>query len=196
MGPHWFHHPTTITIWYATFAFWFIPEIILSRRRPGKDARKADRRSKIIVITAVNLGILLGFTAAFQAPGFSIGIHWETWFVAGIAVWLGGILFRWYSILTLGRFFTFDVAFSSNQHVVERGPYRWLRHPSYLGSLLAMIGFGMTFANWLALILPVCCLAAAYAYRIPVEEQALVQYLGSDYDDYMQRTWRVIPYLF
>jgi protein-S-isoprenylcysteine O-methyltransferase Ste14 len=196
MGPHWFHHPIMIIMWYATFALWSIPEIILSRRRPGLDARKDDRRSKIIVIMAVNLGIFLGFSAATQVPRLSIEAHWEALFATGIAVWLGGILFRWYSILTLGRFFTFEVALSMGQQVVERGPYRWLRHPSYTGSLLTMFGFGMTFANWLALILPVCCLVAAYVYRIPIEERALERGLGSSYSDYMRRTWRLIPYLF
>ena len=117
-------------------------------------------------------------------------------FSLGIAVWLGGILFRLVSIRILGHSFTYDVATSKDQQIVERGPYRWLRHPSYLGSLLAMIGFGMTLTNWLAMLLPVCCLATAYAYRIPIEEQALVRGLGSDYSDYMRRTWRLIPFVY
>jgi protein-S-isoprenylcysteine O-methyltransferase Ste14 len=101
-----------------------------------------------------------------------------------------------YSVRTLGRFFTTDVAISKGQRVVEQGPYRWVRHPSYLGGLLAMAGLGMTLTNWLAMTLPACCLAAAYVYRIRVEEQALVRGLGPAYSDYMQRTWRLIPYVF
>jgi protein-S-isoprenylcysteine O-methyltransferase Ste14 len=196
MGPHWFHHPITIVIWYATFALWFIPEIILSRRRPAKDALNADRGSKIVVVTLLNVGIMLAFTASFLAPGSSMRANWKTLFVSGILIWLGGILFRWYSIRTLGRFFTTDVAIAKDQQVMEQGPYRWLRHPSYLGSLLSMVGFGLTFANWLALVLPVVCLAAGYAYRIPIEEQALIKGLGPAYGAYMKRTWRLIPYVF
>src|SRR5580700_3870600 len=55
---------------------------------------------------------------------------------------MSGTLFHFYSMRTLGRFFTYDVAVSTGQHVVERGPYRWLRHPSYLGSLAAEVGLG------------------------------------------------------
>jgi protein-S-isoprenylcysteine O-methyltransferase Ste14 len=117
-------------------------------------------------------------------------------FDAGIVVWLSGSLFRFYSMRMLGRFFTYDVAISTGQQVIERGPYCWLRHPSYLGSLVAEIGFGMTMTNWLAMFLPVICLAAAYAYRIPIEERALVQGLGAPYSEYKRRTWRLIPFVY
>ena len=195
--PPCFYHPIMAGVWIATDALWIIPETILSiRLRSAKDAQKADRGSKSIVIAAVNLGVCLGFLAAFEVPSFSLEAHWKTVFSLGIAVWLGGILFRLVSIRILGHSFTYDVATSKDQQIVERGPYRWLRHPSYLGSLLAMIGFGMTMTNWLAMLLPVCCLATAYAYRIPIEEQALVRGLGSDYSDYMRRTWRLIPFVY
>jgi len=194
--PHVFTHPVLNGIWVATYALWFIPEMIVSRRRPAADAQKADRGSKAVVVVAVNLGIALGFFAAFTVSRLSIQAHWRAVFFLGIAVWLSGILVRLYSVRILGRFFTFDVAISQGQHIVEQGPYRWVRHPSYLGGLLAQIGFGLTLTNWLAMILPVCCLAAAYAYRIPLEEQALVRGLGPGYSEYMRRTWRLIPYVF
>ena len=195
--PPCFYHPIMAGVWIATDVLWIVPETILSiRLRSAKDAQKADRGTKSIVIAAVNFGICLGFLAAFKAPRFSLEAHWKTVFFLGIAVWLGGIFLRLYSIRILGRFFTFDVAIADGHRIVEQGPYRWLRHPSYLGSLLAMIGFGMTLTNWLAMLLPVCCLAAAYAYRIPIEEQALVRGLGSDYSDYMRRTWRLVPFVY
>jgi len=195
--PPCFYHPIMAGVWIATDVLWIVPETILSiRLRSAKDAQKADRGSKSIVLAAVNLGVCLGFLAAFKVPGFSLEAHWKTVFSLGIAVWLGGILFRLVSIRILGHSFTYDVAISKGQQIVERGPYCWLRHPSYLGSLLAMIGFGMTLTNWLAILLPVCCLATAYAYRIPIEEQALVRGLGSDYSNYMRRTWRLIPFVY
>ena len=191
------HHPIMTGIWIATWALWMIPETILSiRLRSAKDAQKADRGSRIVVLGSVFLGIYLGFIAAYSVPSLFVGTRWKAVFSLGIAVWVGGIFLRLYSIRILGRFFTFDVAIANGHRIVEQGPYRWLRHPSYLGSLLAQVGFGMTMTNWLAMLLPVCCLAAAYAYRIPIEEQALVRGLGSDYSDYMRRTWRLIPFVY
>jgi protein-S-isoprenylcysteine O-methyltransferase Ste14 len=191
------HHPVMTGIWVATYALWVVPETVLSRRlRSEKDAQKVDRGSKAIVIASINVGVFLAFLAASAVPAFTLRAHWKSVFACGIAVWLAGIALRMYSIRVLGRFFTYDVAISTGQRVVEKGPYRWLRHPSYLGGLLAMLGFGMTLTNWLAILAPVCCAAAGYMYRIPLEERALVRGLGPPYAEYMRRTWRLIPYVF
>ena len=196
--PEAFHgHTTYLVIWIVTYWLCFVPEIVLSvLLRSGKSAQKSDQGSKLMVILAANLAVGLGFAAAGVFPRLSVGTHWRVLFDVGIALWLCGSLFRFYSMRILGRFFTYDVAVSAGQHVVERGPYRWLRHPSYSGSLVAYIGFGMTMTNWVALLPPALCLGAAYAYRIPVEEQALLQGLGSPYREYMRRTWRLIPFVY
>jgi protein-S-isoprenylcysteine O-methyltransferase Ste14 len=149
-----------------------------------------------VVILSVYLGIYLGFLVANRVPSLAMGTYWKIVFALGITVWWSGIILRLYSIRVLGRFFTFDVAIAKGHSVVEQGPYRWVRHPSYTGGLLAMLGLGMTLDNWLAMFLPVCCLAAGYVYRIPVEEKALVRGLGAEYSDYMRRTWRLIPFVF
>lgn len=191
------HHPMLLAVWVVCYVLWFVPETVLSYRLKSRhDAQKADRGSKAVVIASINVGIALGFFAAFRATSFYVGVQWKTMFGVGIVVWLAGIAFRLYSMRVLGRFFTYDVAISREQHVVEAGPYRWLRHPSYSGSLLAALGFGMTLTNWLALVFPAACLALGYLYRIPLEERALLGGLGPPYQDYMQRTWRLIPFVF
>ena len=164
------HHPIMVGVWVATWALWMIPETILSiQLRSAKDAQKADRGSKIVVLGSVFLGIYLGFIAAYFVPSLFVGTHWKAVFALGIAVWLGGIFLRLYSIRILGRFFTFDVAIANGHRIVEQGPYRWLRHPSYLGSLLAMIGFGMTIdelaGDALTRMLPRGCLRVSNSYR-------------------------------
>lgn len=190
-------HPTYFAVWITTFWLCVVPEIVLSAMlRSGKDAKRSDKGSKAIVILAANLAMAVGFVVAIAFPGLSIRTHWKVLFDAGIAVWLGGTIFRFYSMRVLGRFFTYDVAVSTGQYVVERGPYRWIRHPSYLGSLVANIGLGMTLTNWLAIFLPALCLGIAYAYRITIEERALQEGLGTPYREYMRRTWRLVPFVF
>jgi len=189
-------HPAHLAVWIVTFWLCIVPEIVLSAVLRSGTARKSDKGSKAIVIAAANLAMIIGFGVAIAFPGFSIYPHWSAFFDAGIVVWLSGTLFRFYSMRTLGRFFTYDVAVSSGQHVVERGPYRWIRHPSYLGSLVANIGIGMTLTNWLAMFLPALCLGIAYAYRITIEERALLEGLGTPYREYMRRTRRLVPFVF
>jgi protein-S-isoprenylcysteine O-methyltransferase Ste14 len=190
-------HPAYFAVWITAFWLCIVPEIVLSvRLRSGKDAKKSDRGSKWIVIAAANLAMAIGFIVAIAFPGLSIHTHWKVLFDAGIAVWLSGTFFRFYTMRVLGQFFTYDVAVSTGQYVVERGPYRWIRHPSYLGSLVANVGLGMTMTNWLALFLPAVCLGVAYSYRIAIEERALQEGLGAPYREYMRRTWRLVPFVF
>jgi protein-S-isoprenylcysteine O-methyltransferase Ste14 len=190
-------HPAYLAVWIVTYWLCFGPEIVLSvLLRSARTAQKFDKGSKLMVILAANLAVLIGFSVAAAFPSLSIDAGWKILFDAGIVVWLSGSLFRFYSMRVLGRFFTYDVAISTGQQVIEKGPYRWLRHPSYLGSLLAEVGFGMTMTNWLAMLLPALCIGAAYAYRIPIEERALLQGLGTPYREYMRRTWRLIPFVY
>ena len=109
---------------------------------------------------------------------------------------LAGIALRWYAATALGKYFTFDVAIHSGQTLIEAGPYRHIRHPSYTGALLTLVGFGLALGNWLGLAAGLLCLASAYAYRIPVEESALAVALGEPYKQYVSRTWRLVPFLF
>lgn len=109
---------------------------------------------------------------------------------------IGGLALRWYAMLVLGRFFTFEVAVHSGQTVVDAGPYRYVRHPSYTGALLTLIGLGLALGNWASLLTILVCMAVAYYYRISVEEAALVAALGEPYKQYMRRTRRLIPFLF
>jgi protein-S-isoprenylcysteine O-methyltransferase Ste14 len=190
-------HPLFLVLWIITFGFCIVPEFVRARRlRAANDAQKSDKGSEFVVIMAANFSLIIAFVSAVVFPGCSIVSYWKPLFVAGIVTWVGGTIFRWYSIRTLGRFFTYDVAVANDQPVVEQGPYRWLRHPSYLGSLLAMIGYGMTLTNWLSIVLPPLFLGGAYAYRIRIEEEALLKGLGSPYYQYMKRTWRLIPFVF
>ena len=108
---------------------------------------------------------------------------------------LGGVAFRWWAIATLGKFFTFDVAVQSGQKVVDTGPYRYIRHPSYTGTLMTQVGIGLALGNWAGMLALMVCMAIAYSYRISVEEQALVAALGEPYKQYMRRTRRIIPFL-
>jgi protein-S-isoprenylcysteine O-methyltransferase Ste14 len=96
----------------------------------------------------------------------------------------------------LGRFFTYNVAVHAGQTVVEAGPYRYIRHPSYTGALITLVGVGLALGNWAALLAILVCTGIAYAYRISVEESALVAALGEPYKEYMRRTRRLVPFLF
>ncbi len=111
--------------------------------------------------------------------------------VLGLLV--GGLALRWYAIFTLGRLFTVDVAIRSDHTLVETGPYRHVRHPSYTGVLVAFLGVGFYFDNWLSIAVLIVPIGLAVMRRIRVEEAALSRTFGAAYSDYCARTKRLIP---
>jgi protein-S-isoprenylcysteine O-methyltransferase Ste14 len=175
---------------------WFVPELLLTRlRRPRPGVHVDDRHSGAVVMVGVWLGALASWLAAFRAPQFAMRIDRSYLFTAGILLMLIGIAFRWYAIRVLGRHFTVLVAVQQGHRIVETGPYRLLRHPSYSGSILTVLGYGLVFTNWLSLLLAVSFPLLAYWYRMGVEEQVLLAALGEDYRAYMKRTKRIIPFV-
>jgi protein-S-isoprenylcysteine O-methyltransferase Ste14 len=112
--------------------------------------------------------------------------------VAVILMW-AGLALRIWAVLVLGRAFRTSVEVHAGQQVVDRGPYRWVRHPSYSGLLLIAAGLGLTYGNWLSLALMLMLPSAALLRRVQVEEGVLAGALGRPYTDYLRRTKRLIP---
>ena len=139
-------------------------------------------------------GILLFPAGRALAPGAVIGGGvWH--FVPGaVLAWLG-LLLRWWSFVTLGRYFTLVVMTSEDQPVVDRGPYRVLRHPSYTGLLLIFAGLGLMLGNWVSAVGAVALISVALIYRLRREERALSAALGDRYREFAAGRARLIPYV-
>ena len=122
--------------------------------------------------------------------------HQRSFVFAGVVLFVVGLLLRWWAIITLGRFFTVDVTIEKDHELVERGPFRVVRHPSYTGVLLAFVGLALTLGNWAALLVILLPIGAAFIHRMNVEENALSAALGTQYTDYMRRTKRLVPFVY
>jgi protein-S-isoprenylcysteine O-methyltransferase Ste14 len=196
MAPIFFANHTDAFILIAVSLLWIVPEMILTRsRRPDSAAVVQDRFSGRLLFLSIWLGVSAGWMAAYAAPGFAIHADRTLIFAVGIGLMLLGLALRWYSIHVLGRYFTVVVAVQPGHTIVENGPYRFGRHPSYSGALLTVLGFGLVFTNWLSLAGALFFPALGYYYRIAVEEKALATALGEPYREYMKRTKRIIPFV-
>jgi protein-S-isoprenylcysteine O-methyltransferase len=184
-------------IFIVSYVSWILFELITGKSRKAKGTAKGkDRGSFFFLVGLVWVGVFLDFTFVFGLRRAAIPRMRVEIFFAGIALMWIGIAFRYYCMRVLGRYFTFDVAVHGGQTVVEAGPYRYLRHPSYTGAIITLVGFGLALGNWAGLLALVACGAIGYAYRIQVEEKALIGALGEPYREYMGRTRRLIPFVF
>ncbi len=185
-----------LIIFYAAFAIWAVPEFIGSfSQRVRQDGTAKDRGSYLVVSVTLYIGTLLAFFLAFRLPAADIRWHPAVFFGLGIALLLAGVALRLYAMRTLGRFFTRRVAIHTGQVVVQNGPYRLIRHPSYTGALVTLLGLGLALTNWASLIAVLIIPAIGFLYRIPIEERALAEALGDPYREYMHRTRRLIPFI-
>jgi protein-S-isoprenylcysteine O-methyltransferase len=184
-------------IFWCAFAIWTLPEAIAwSVKRSGDPSKARDQGSLNLIVTLWWIGIVLDFSLSSFLPQAAISWERTSLFFVGVCLMLLGVVLRWYSAAILGKYFTFDVAIQGGQILIEAGPYRYIRHPSYSGALVSLFGFGLALGNWAGLAASLCCMGFAYGYRIPVEEAALASALGDGYRQYMKRTWRLVPFLF
>lgn len=116
-------------------------------------------------------------------------------FVIGLLVLWAGILLRWWSFAALGVLFTMVVKVSAGQQIVDRGPYHFVRHPSYTGLILAFLGCGIVLGNWAGAVVAVAIVTTALVYRLLREERALIAANGTAYLDYAQGRARLVPYI-
>ena len=142
------------------------------------------------------IGLFLNFILGWLIPSAAISWHRTAPFGLGIIFILFGVALRWYAIWTLGQYFRRDVAVSTDQHVVQSGPYRCIRHPAYSGTLLTMLGIGLAVTNWVGLVSLLICTFVGHLYRVNVEEKVLAQAIGQPYIQYLQHTRRFIPWIF
>jgi protein-S-isoprenylcysteine O-methyltransferase Ste14 len=146
-----------------------------------------------VVIAAVAFGIAGGFVLASSARGAAIDVGRWPIFIAGLVLMVAGIVLRQWSVLTLGRFFTTDVRVFSGQDVIDRGPYRWVAHPSYSGLLVTLCGIGLALGNGLALATITLVPGLGLLVRIRYEERTLTASLGEPYRRFLASRARLFP---
>ncbi|MDD3984858.1 MAG: isoprenylcysteine carboxylmethyltransferase family protein [Methanobacterium sp.] len=106
-----------------------------------------------------------------------------------------GFIIRQWSITILGCFFLPTVGVKKDHKLIDSGPYKLIRHPSYTGSCIFLIGLGLTLQSWGTVIIAIIIISIAYGYRIHIEENILISKFGDEYIKYMKRTKKIIPYI-
>ena len=168
---------------------------VLLLRRPGDVGGDADRRAKRLVVAAVWTGLIVAFVLVKNVPALRTAADTWTTLLLGVAIACLGTVLRAWSILTLGTFFRRDVMVETGQAVIRKGPYRWLRHPSYTGTLVSTFGLALAFGSWVGAVLALTIATLGHLPRIRVEEAELREGLGEAYTGYARTTARLVPHV-
>jgi protein-S-isoprenylcysteine O-methyltransferase Ste14 len=178
---------------YGVIVFRFHPDLIIERKKPPADAKKWD---KPFVAFIGALGPLLLIVVC----GLDRRFHWSgavpaALKAAGLSLIVVGGALTNYAVFH-NRFFSAIVRIQRDRghHVVDRGPYRFVRHPGYTGSLLHMTGTSLALGSWWSLAVT-AAISAAIVARTSREDRTLRDELEG-YPEYAGRVrYRLVPWI-
>jgi protein-S-isoprenylcysteine O-methyltransferase Ste14 len=184
-------------LWRVLTGAWGLGEITLAlvtytRRGRGN---VQDRGTQLLIwVVIISAGWIAGKLR--ETHPMPMPFPEQPWRAAMLALLLAGMLVRVTAIFTLGRAFSANVAIRSGQSIQRHGLYRIVRHPSYLGLEIILLAAALHAHDWLFFGIFFIPSTLAILFRIHVEETALLRAFGSDYEQYMHSTKRLIPGVF
>jgi protein-S-isoprenylcysteine O-methyltransferase Ste14 len=183
--------PNVLCAAWIAFEIW----LVVRDRMHGRGKTEKDRGTVYYIFLSVVLGVTAAGLINGYVPTLFVAKRLVSVLAAGTLLMLVGLGLRIWSVAALGSSFRTTVETHHDQMVVDRGPYRLVRHPSYGGLLLLCVGYALSVQNWLSLIVALLVPLPALLFRIHVEEQLLVSQLGPAYASYRTRTKRLIPWI-
>jgi len=188
-------------------AYLVVAEIRFGSKARSNSAGAADRGSTFMVSLAAGVPVL-GFAFVMKLRDRAPASALPDWLRAiatlpGLpaAAWVGvvvgglGVLLRLWALLVLRERFT-RTLMVHDEHSIERGgPFRFARHPGYLGSLLCLNGIALASGNTIVFVASLVATSAAYAYRIRVEDEMLVAAFGEAYESYRREVGALLPFV-
>lgn len=176
---------------------WMVNEFYVTKRmytRSDSVSKEAKRNNNLLILVTI-LSFVSIFTFMYVNANYSaIGLYPNiiaSYIGSGIALF--GIVVRRVAINTLNQHFDSLIQVKENQQLIQHGLYKWFRHPSYTGTILTFLGFGMASMNLINMIILPILFLVVYHYRTKLEEKVLESGFGDEYRLYKERTWKLFP---
>lgn len=177
-------------LWLLWMLFWLVAALSTkpAQRRESPFSRLAFLSS--IVVVAVLLVTHRGpaWLQAQLVPG-----GWTRYGCAVVLV-AAGLVFSVWARIALGRNWSGSVTVKLGHELVQRGPYRYIRHPIYTGVLLALFGSGLA-AGRVHGVLAFALAFIALGLKARREESWMTRQFGERYVAYRRASWALIPYV-
>ena len=181
-------------LFYLANALWLLEFIFFRNRK--KSGRFQEKKSFWFLTSAIGLVIMT--TIYFSRMDWGKVVNtpiYPTLQVSALGFYAVGLWLRYQGSSLLGANFTRHVAVSSEMILVSKGPYRYLRHPLYLGLMLITIAFPLFVGNLLAFLINLPILIIGFSWRMRVEEKALAS-LHPQYPSWAKKRYRFIPFIY
>lgn len=153
---------------------------------------REDRGNRWVIAAFLIIGLLAAYLPAWvdRENVWRLDDDAVRWL--GVALLAAGGVLRLWPVAVLGRRFSGLVAIQPGHELVTTGPYRYIRHPSYLGLLICALGWGLAFNTAVGVLLALANIPPLVA-RMNAEERLLSSEFGAAYEVYRAETARLIP---
>jgi protein-S-isoprenylcysteine O-methyltransferase Ste14 len=122
------------------------------------------------------------------------GTYWVL-FLVGLGMILLGLIIRLVAIATLKKNFSGRLRIREDHTLIKNGIYHWIRHPAYLGLIITYIGVPVLLSSVLGLLV-MSLIIPLLIHRIKLEERMLIERFGAEYEEYVEKSKKLIPYIY
>ena len=185
--------------WVIGIVAWYVIRYPFERRaRRVRIVNGYRSRSDMVGLASALLGLAIlpafyvvtGMPAAADHPASAWALALGT-IIFCSALWV----FR-RSHKELGRNWSITLEIRERHELICAGPYALVRHPMYTSFLLMGLAQAFLLANWIAGISGLIGFAVLFLLRVDKEERMMLENFGPQYRAYMEKTKRIVPYLY
>lgn len=177
--------------WVLFFVIWLLAAISNKRSIYRESGAERLRYSILLVLAFLLLTKRHRLPFPFDVriiPGTEAG-DW----MAGVLC-LAGLAFCFWARATLGRNWSGYITLKEGHELIERGPYRFVRHPIYTGLLVMFLATALAYGH-LGGFVAVMVAFASFWIKLVEEEKLMRQQFPEQYRAYEQRVKRIIPFV-
>lgn len=158
--------------------------------KESREKKSSDKNTVWLILAVSGLGQIISLLEwAYARHGYAT----VSFQITGAALLIGGTIFRLHAIRVLGKFFSATVQIKDKHQIIMSGPYRMLRHPSYTGAYIAMLGCAVFLQSYAGMLIFGAGMLYVYAQRIKAEEETLIAQFNGAYENYRSSTWKMFP---
>jgi protein-S-isoprenylcysteine O-methyltransferase Ste14 len=171
--------------------------LIFTKKKEGISSVKKDRTTISFILT-LTINVAIAITLSFYLNGIGvlrIVFSHKILMVLTICFVIIGMMIRWFSIITLSKYFSTNLTIVDGHTLYKDGLYKYIRHPSYLGATISFVSVGLYFSNLISFCIIVSSIVIGYIHRIRNEEKMLINHFGKEYVDYQNKTKMLVPFI-
>ncbi|HUI87984.1 MAG TPA: isoprenylcysteine carboxylmethyltransferase family protein [Anaerolineales bacterium] len=178
----------TLVLWALLTIYWMITAKTNSQTSFSSELVPLAKLIGSALIVYVPL--LMGGIMAEALYQRSLGAE-----VVGTLICAAGVGLAIWARNALGKNWSGNVMIQKEHHLIEEGPYHWVRHPIYLGGLLAMLGSSLVIGQVFGFAFCIFC-AFGFWMKSRQEEILLAKKFPNEFPPYKQHVKMLLPYIF